>query len=122
MGPWPCLPPPVALCSHSYYHRLMTRDEAIGRIRAHEQEMRAAGMDALYLFGSTARGEAGPQSDVDLACDITNARKIGLFEFIAMQQRLEELLGTRVDLVERKAMGARPRVAVAMHHDSVQVF
>ncbi|CAN5179472.1 nucleotidyltransferase family protein [soil metagenome] len=100
----------------------MTRDEAIGRIRAHEQEMRAAGMDALYLFGSTARGEAGPQSDVDLACDITNARKIGLFEFIAMQQRLEELLGTRVDLVERKAMGARPRVAVAMHHDSVQVF
>ena len=44
----------------------MTRKEAIGRLLEHEAELKRLGVRTLYLFGSTARGEAGESSDVDL--------------------------------------------------------
>lgn len=98
----------------------MTREETIALIKPHEAEMRAAGMAALYLFGSTARGEANAQSDVDLACDIDKDSRIGLIELIEMQMKLEEFVGRPVDLVERAAM--RPRIAKSVNQDAVQVF
>ena len=44
----------------------MQRDEAIATLKRHEAELRRLGVEHLYLFGSTARGEAGPDSDIDL--------------------------------------------------------
>jgi hypothetical protein len=41
----------------------------VARLRAQEAPLRAAGVAALYLFGSAARGEAGATSDVDLFMD-----------------------------------------------------
>lgn len=52
----------------------MTREEAIAKVKPHEAELRAAGMAALYLFGSTARNEANARSDVDLSCELDAAR------------------------------------------------
>ena len=45
----------------------MDREQVIARLRAHERELRAAGVVQLSLFGSVARGEARPDSDVDVA-------------------------------------------------------
>ena len=47
----------------------MNREAAITRLRAHEAELRRLGVKHLYLFGSTARDEAGTDSDVDLLFD-----------------------------------------------------
>jgi uncharacterized protein len=47
----------------------MDRTEAIARLREHEAELKALGVQRLYLFGSTASGEAGTESDVDLFFD-----------------------------------------------------
>ena len=44
----------------------MKSDEIIAKLRAHEQELRAAGVTSLALFGSTARGEQRPDSDIDV--------------------------------------------------------
>ncbi len=44
----------------------MDRDTVIARLRAHEQELKSAGVLSLRLFGSVARDEVGPDSDVDL--------------------------------------------------------
>jgi uncharacterized protein len=44
----------------------MGRDEAIRRLRRHEADLRRLGVEHLYLFGSTARGEAKDDSDIDL--------------------------------------------------------
>ena len=44
----------------------MDRDETIAKLREHEAELKALGVQHLYLFGSTARGEASEGSDVDL--------------------------------------------------------
>jgi predicted nucleotidyltransferase len=44
----------------------MKRDEAISRLQQHEADLRRLGVEHLYMFGSTARGEANDDSDVDL--------------------------------------------------------
>jgi predicted nucleotidyltransferase len=44
----------------------MKRDEAISRLKQHEADLKRLGVEHLYMFGSTARGEAKEQSDVDL--------------------------------------------------------
>ncbi len=73
-------------------------------------------MRSLDLFGSVARGEARPDSDVDLLVEFE--RPIGLFHFFRVQRRLEEILGNRVDLVMRDAVKQRLRdriLAEAVH-------
>ncbi len=51
---------------------------------------------------AVARGESGPDSDVDLLVDFD--RPIGLFHFFRVQRRIEEILGSKVDLVMRDAV------------------
>ena len=63
----------------------------------HEDELRALGVKSLAVFGSVARGEAGPGSDVDILVEL--GRPIGLFGLLDVQYRLEETLGVKVDLV-----------------------
>jgi predicted nucleotidyltransferase len=47
----------------------MERDQATARLKEHEAELRQLGIEHLYLFGSTARGEAREDSDVELFFD-----------------------------------------------------
>jgi len=51
------------------YHPVMTRADVIARLKAAEPRIRAHGVAALYLYGSYARDEAGPDSDVDVFVD-----------------------------------------------------
>ena len=53
-------------------------------------------ISALYLFGSLARDDALPSSDVDLLVEFD--QPVGLFQFIALQQELEKILSCQVDL------------------------
>jgi predicted nucleotidyltransferase len=81
----------------------MTRDRAISELRAHEPELRAAGVIGLSLFGSTARGEANP-SDVDIAVRLADNFSHGGFDYFGrledLEQQLSALLGCKVDVVE----------------------
>ena len=72
-------------------------------------ELQAAGIEALYLFGSQARGEASTDSDVDIAFDVSadaNAR-FSLIDQARIQLRLQEMLGRKVDFFERSALVRR---------------
>lgn len=75
----------------------MNRDELSKLIAEHQKELDAFGVKSLSVFGSVARGEAGPESDVDLLVEFK--RPIGLFEFIDLQEFLEKELQHPVDLV-----------------------
>lgn len=64
-------------------------------------------VDRLYLHGSRLRGEADPESDLDLLVDFQDSeagRQVSLLDFIALKQELEDLLGMEVDLGERSAL------------------
>ena len=77
----------------------MHRQEIEGRLRDHRAELRSLHVSSLRLFGSVARGEEVEGSDVDLLVQFD--RPVGLFHFVTVKQRLEEILGTEVDLVSQ---------------------
>ena len=57
---------------------VMKRDEAISRLQQHEADLKRLGVENLYMFGSTARDEAGDDSDVDLFFDHEKASSVCL--------------------------------------------
>jgi uncharacterized protein len=81
----------------------MKRDDAIARLRAHEVELRRLGVEHLYLFGSTARGEAREDSDVDLFFDYERG-KLGLFELMDVKEETSRILGRKADIMTRDSL------------------
>lgn len=65
------------------------------------------GASNVRLFGSEARGEAGPDSDVDLLVDMAPGRS--LLDLIGMTLDIEDLLGRRVDVVTEGGLNPRLR-------------
>jgi predicted nucleotidyltransferase len=98
----------------------MKRDEVIATLRAHEPELRAAGVVRLSLFGSTARDDARADSDVDLLAAFDDARKLSLLDMIGIENRLADLLGQPVDLIEEGTL--RPRVQQSASREAVRAF
>jgi predicted nucleotidyltransferase len=88
----------------------MRRSEALRLIAAHADELRALGVRSLAIFGSVARDEARSDSDVDLLAEFTEP--VGYFHLFRVQHRLEEILGSRVDLTTRGGLRAEIREAV----------
>ncbi|MGA9867334.1 MAG: nucleotidyltransferase family protein [Acetobacteraceae bacterium] len=92
----------------------MERAEAIARLKEHEAELRRLGVERLYLFGSTARGEASPDSDVDLFFDYEKG-KLSLFQLMDVKERASSILGRKADIMTRDSLhkGLRERIEAA---------
>jgi uncharacterized protein len=99
---------------------LEERARVLGVLRGHERELRARGLTRLALFGSTALGDLGPSSDVDLLIEVDPAHPFGLFAFVDLKADLAAILGRPVDLAFPDAM--RPRLREAVLRDAVEVF
>jgi predicted nucleotidyltransferase len=87
------------------------RAEVIGFLSAHRQELEERfGVRSLALFGSMARDEAGPDSDVDILVEFLETPD--LTEYMRFKFWLEDRLGRQVDLVMKGALKpwARPLV------------
>jgi predicted nucleotidyltransferase len=76
----------------------MDRDRIIVILQEHAPELKAAGLVHLRVFGSVARGEASPQSDVDLMADFDKSKRVTLLTVGRLESRLGDLLGVKVDL------------------------
>lgn len=81
----------------------MQRDQAIATLKAHEAELKQLGVRQLFLFGSTARGEASDASDVDLFFDYDEG-KFGLFDLMDVQAYASRILGRRADVMTRDSI------------------
>jgi len=80
----------------------MRRDEALALLGNHREELRRLGVQSLAVFGSVARDEAGPESDVDILVEL--GRPMGYFGFFDIQEYLQGILERPVDLVTREAL------------------
>jgi len=76
------------------------------------------GIAALEVFGSSARGTAGPDSDIDILYTMKPGRRLG-WEIEDLADELSALLGRRVDLVSRRALHPLLRPAVLAEARSV---
>lgn len=96
----------------------MKRCDVVQRLGAQREQLRLQfGVASLAIFGSTARDEAKPESDVDLLVEFD--RPTGLFDLIRLQFYLEELLGTRVDV--GTVDGLKPRIRERVLAESIYV-
>ena len=81
---------------------VQTQQEIIAVLKAQKPRLQQEfPLQRLALFGSWARGDQTPRSDIDILVEV--APSIGL-RFVTLAQRLEELLGREVDLVSRRAV------------------
>jgi len=71
----------------------------LATLRAHESELRQAGIRHLSLFGSVARGDAAAESDIDLAAEFDPAAEMDLIRLVALERRLGETLGRPVEIL-----------------------
>ena len=74
----------------------------------------------LSLFGSTARGEASPDSDIDLLAAFDGTRKLSTLDVVGIQLKLSSLLGCPVDLSEEGTL--KPRVRARVEPEAVRAF
>jgi len=81
----------------------MKRSDALARLREHEAELKQLGVQRLYLFGSTARGDARDDSDVDLFFDYEEG-KFGLFDLMDVQERAARILDGKADVMTRDSI------------------
>lgn len=79
--------------------RASISDEIASRVRELGERY---GVRRIRLFGSTARGEAGPDSDIDLLVDYQPGR--GGFAFVEFCDEIERLLGRKVDVVTERSL------------------
>ncbi len=98
----------------------MNRMDAINRLRDNADAVRTMGATSLYLFGSTARGEARADSDLDLFIDYDPASRFNAFDLVGIKPLLEDRLGTVIDITTRD--GLHPRLRDRIETTALRVF
>jgi len=98
----------------------MTRDEALATLRRHKAELRRQGVARAAIFGSTARNEAGPDSDVDVLVEIDPKAEVDLYRYVGIIQFLEGLFSSPVDVANKGKL--TPRVRPNAERDAIYAF
>jgi predicted nucleotidyltransferase len=96
------------------------RKAIIGTLRAHQAELRRRGVRHAALFGSVARGEGKPTSDVDILIELDPRAPVGLFEYVGIAQYLADLIPVRVDIANRSSL--KPFVRPSVERDALYTF
>lgn len=95
------------------------RKRVTALLREHADELRARGIRGLALFGSVARNEARPDSDLDLLVDVDPETGLG-FGVVSLRQELGRALGRPVGLAF--ASRVRPDLRARIERDLVRIF
>jgi uncharacterized protein len=98
----------------------MNREQVIETLRAHEPDLRRRGVLHAALFGSVARNEAKPNSDIDILIEIAPDASIDLFEYVSITHYLADLFPARVDVANLGKL--KPHVRPGAEHDAVYAF
>jgi len=105
-----------ALC----YHEHMNTQEVLAKLRENETALRARGVSHAALFGSRARGDNRPDSDVDIMIEFDPAARITVFNYAGLKDYIAGLFDGPVDVVSRE--GLKPYVRPAATTDAIYAF
>ena len=99
----------------------MDKSTIIGKLREHEAELKASGVEHLSLFGSYARGTAVPAvSDVDLLADFDGSKRMTLFSLSGLRLQIMDILNMPVDLADRRML--KEQIKARAEREAVLVF
>ena len=83
----------------------MQREEVLRILAEQKLELQKRfGVKSIAIFGSTARNEAGPDSDVDVLVEFDPVSEPSLLDFINLKHYLSDTMNVQVDLVERESI------------------
>ena len=82
----------------------MKRDQIIARLRAAEPELRARGIRHAALFGSVARGEERPGSDIDILLEFEPGAEGSIYDYVRLKEYVAALFEEQVDVIDRDAL------------------
>jgi predicted nucleotidyltransferase len=98
----------------------MNRNDALEVLRHSQAELRARGVRRAALFGSVARGESRPDSDIDVMIEIDPDAPIGVYEYVGLKDYIAGLFDAPVDVVSRDSL--KPYIRPAATADAVYAF
>ena len=96
----------------------MRQQDALTILVTYQSTLEDFGVKSLILFGSVARNEARPDSDVDLLVEFD--RPVGLFTFVRLKRYLEEILETAVDLGTPDSL--KPYLQEPVFREAIRAF
>jgi predicted nucleotidyltransferase len=99
---------------------LAERERVLRILREEAPRLRARGITSLSLFGSMARGEARPESDIDLLIEIESAAKLGLFDLFDLREELGQRFRRPVSFAFRSQM--RPWLQEWIEEDRIEIY
>ena len=95
-------------------------EQVLATLRAHEAELRQAGIRRLSLFGSVARGDYEANSDVDLAVEFDPSARMDLIRQVGLERQIGETIGRTVEILAEPTESQRLRANV--ERDRLVVF
>src|SRR3954454_5354956 len=79
---------------------VMHKDVVKAKLLSLEPALKAAGIVHLHLHGSVVRGEATPESDVDVAAQFDKTKRLSLIDLVGLQNMMSDILGVEADLCD----------------------
>ncbi len=98
----------------------MNNQEAVAILRRHRDDLQARGVLHAALFGSVARGDARPDSDVDVMVELDPSAELDLFGYVGLTRYIAELFPSPVDVVDRQAL--KPHVRPSAEKEAIHAF
>lgn len=100
-------------------HPAPKKSQVVATLKALEPELRQRGIASAAVFGSVVRGQARPDSDVDVLVDVDPAAQFDLLDLVGVKNLLADRLGRTVDVVERAALKPRIRDSILAEAETV---
>jgi len=98
----------------------MDSREILAKLRENEAVLRAHGVSHAALFGSRARGDARPDSDIDIMVEFDPRAHVTVFNYAGLKEYIAGLFDGPVDVVSRE--GLKPYVRPAATTDAIYAF
>jgi uncharacterized protein len=103
-----------------WYGSVMDKQDILARLKENEAALKAQGVAHAALFGSVARGEKRPDSDIDIMIELDPAARVTMFDYVDIKEFIAALFREPVDVINRD--GLKPLVRPRAAADAIYAF